>query len=241
MTKEEETILREENGKHLFLDCKKKYSDEFYERYVKNFRQPNNRKLVYRIIKRSFDIVVSFVFLVLLLVPFLIIGIIIKIDSKGPVFFKNRRVGRNGKVFFCLKFRSMGINAPAEIATSIFEDAQAYVTKVGRFLRKTSIDELPQLFNVFVGQMSIVGYRPLVPSERNCNDMRNKLGVFDMRPGISGYSQVQGRDDVYYKNKAIMDAFYVCNAGIIMDVKILFASVFVVINKKGNKDSTSFE
>lgn len=236
MTKEEETILSTKNVKHLFLDCKKKYSDEFYERYVENFKHPKKRKLVYRIVKRSFDIVVSFISLVLLLIPFFIIGIIIKIDSKGPVFFKSRRVGMNRKVFYCLKFRSMSINAPAEMATSVFEDAHSYVTRVGRLLRKTSIDELPQLFNVFAGQMSIIGYRPLVPTEENCNEMREKLGVFRMRPGISGFAQVHGRDDVYYKNKAIMDAHYVSNACIGMDISLVFKSVLVVLSKKGNED-----
>ena len=129
----------------------------------------------------------------------------------------------------------MKTTAPAEMATSIFSDSQSYITRFGRFLRKTSIDELPQLINVLLGQMSIIGYRPLVPTEKNCNDMRDKLCVFSMRPGISGFAQVHGRDDVYYKNKAIMDAYYVQNAGIAMDMKLLWGSVVVALTGKGNE------
>ena len=223
------------NNNKLLIDYNKQYSDSFYEEYIESFEKNTKSRWFYRFVKRGFDIFSSFILISILIVPFIIIGIIIKCDSKGPMIFKNRRVGRNGKIFNCLKFRSMSTEAPKEESTSSGK-AEQYITKVGRFIRKTSIDELPQLFNVFIGQMSIIGYRPLVPTEEKCNDMRNSLGVFKMRPGISRYSQVNGRDDVYYKNKAIMDAYYVKNASIFLDIKLMFQTVAVVLWGKSNWD-----
>lgn len=242
MNQAENKILNKENlnNTEIQINYKVKYSDAFYEQYIANFEPNKKSKWIYCFIKRTFDIFVSFVCITILLIPFLIIGIIIKCDSKGPMIFKNRRVGKNGRIFNCLKFRSMSKEAPAEVATSL-DSTDLYITRVGKFLRKTSIDELPQLFNVLVGQMSLIGYRPLVPTEEKCNKMREQLGVFSMRPGISGYSQVKGRDDVYYKNKAIMDAYYVKNASIGFDIKLLFSSVFVVLGGKSNWDKTSKE
>ena len=222
------------------FDYTKKYDDEFYEKYISDFEQNKKKRYFYRFIKRLFDIVVSFIALVILFIPFLIISLVIRIDSKGPAIFKNRRVGRKGKIFKCWKFRSMSTEAPEEKATSL-GGTDLYITKVGKFIRKTSIDELPQLFNVLVGKMSIIGYRPLVPTEEKCNKMREQLGVFTMRPGISGYAQVHGRDDVYYKNKAIMDAYYVKNASIWLDLKLIFESVGVVFGGKSNWDKTNEE
>ena len=238
----EETIILEQlqtNGKPC-MDYEKKYSEEFYEEYIKNFQKGTRKKYFYRFMKRTFDIFVSGLSLLFLLIPFIIIAIAIKCDSKGPIIFKNRRVGKNGKIFNCLKFRSMFTSAPSEVATSIGQ-VDCYITKVGRFLRRTSIDELPQLLNVFIGQMSIIGYRPLVPTEVNCNNMRMQLNVFEMKPGISGYAQVHGRDKVYYKNKAIMDAYYVKNASLLMDISLVFSSVMVVLKREGNDDKASDE
>lgn len=217
------------------IDYAFQYSDKFYDLYVQNFEPGKKKKYFYRAIKRLFDIFVSFILILLLLIPFAIIAIVIKCDSKGPVIFKNRRVGYKGKVFNCLKFRSMATEAPSEVATSL-GGTDAYITKVGKFLRKTSLDELPQLFNVFAGQMSLVGYRPLVTTEEKCNEMRKQLDVFKMRPGITGYSQVKGRDDVYYKNKAILDSYYVKNASLWFDFKIMLATVNVVSLGKSNWD-----
>lgn len=237
MTQEERLILSDENRKKLTLNYKQKYSDDFYNTYLSNFHVSVKRRVVFNVVKRLFDFLVSLFSLLLLLIPFLIIGIIIKIDSKGPVFFLSRRIGKNGKSFNCLKFRSMVLSAPPDKATSVFTNAQSYVTRVGHFLRKTSIDELPQLINVLLGQMSIIGYRPLVLSEINCNGMRKEMGVFQMRPGITGLAQVSGRDDVYYKNKAIFDAYYVQNAGICLDLCILFKTILMVSSGKGNQDN----
>lgn len=236
MFNDESLILEKVNsGKGFPVDYKTKYSDNFYNNFIFTYKQNTKKRYFYRFMKRFFDIFVSFFALLFLLLPFAIIAIAIKCDSKGPVIFKNRRVGRYGKIFNCLKFRSMATSAPAEVATSV-GGVDSYITKVGRFLRKTSLDELPQLWNVLIGQMSIIGYRPLVPTEENCNNMRMKLGVFEMKPGISGYAQVHGRDNVYYKNKALMDAFYAKNASIAMDFSLIWGSLMIVLKREGNDD-----
>ena len=211
-----------------------KYTDEFYQEYVKNFKPSEKKKIFYRLIKRTFDFIASFLALIILSPFMLIIAIAIKCDSKGPVIFKQKRVGKNGKEFNFYKFRSMRIDAPHDCATSVFDSPEKYITKVGKFLRKTSLDEIPQLFCVFCGNMSIIGYRPLVLTEENCNKMREELGVFKMRPGISGYAQVHGRDEVYYKNKAILDAEYVKKASLWLDLKLIFQTVAVVLKREGN-------
>lgn len=221
-------------SKDLTIDYTKEYSDEFYDEYILNFKQNPKRRLFYRLVKRCFDFFSSLLGIIILSPIFIIFAIAIKIESKGPVFFKQKRVGIYGKEFTCLKFRSMRIDAPKNCATSLLENPEQYITKVGKFMRKTSIDELPQLFCVLIGTMSVIGYRPLVVTEEKCNDMREKLGVFKMRPGISGYAQVHGRDDVYYKNKAIMDAYYVKKASIWFDVKLMFQTVACVFSRRGN-------
>ena len=217
------------------------HSDTYYEQYIQNFVPNEKKRLFYRFVKRSFDIIVSFLLLVLLSPIMLIIAIAIKCDSKGSVIFKQQRMGRNGKTFYCYKFRSMRIDAPHDCATSLLENPEQYQTRVGRFLRKTSLDELPQIWCVFIGTMSFIGYRPLVLTEEKCNEMRRRLGVFAARPGISGYAQVQGRDDVYYKNKAILDAEYVKKASLWLDLKLMFQTVAVVFNRDGNKDDAKTE
>ena len=212
------------------------HSDTYYEEYIENFVPNKKKRLFYRFVKRSFDIVVSLLMLIVLSPIMLIVAIAIKCDSKGSVIFKQKRMGRSGKTFFCYKFRSMRTDAPRDCATSRLENPEQYQTRVGRFLRKTSLDELPQLWCVFVGSMSIIGYRPLVLTEEKCNEMRRRLNVFSMRPGISGYAQVHGRDDVYYKNKAILDAEYVKKASLWFDLKLMFQTVWVVLKRKGNRD-----
>ena len=213
-----------------------KHSDAYYEQYIENFVPNKKKRLFYRFVKRSFDIVVSLLMLIVLAPLMLIIAIGIKCDSKGSVIFKQKRMGRNGKTFYCYKFRSMRTDAPSDCATSRLENPEQYQTRFGRILRKTSLDELPQLWCVFVGSMSFIGYRPLVLTEEKCNEMRSRLNVFSMRPGISGYAQVHGRDDVYYKNKAILDAEYVKKASPWFDFKLMVQTVAVVLKREGNND-----
>lgn len=217
------------------LDYKKQYSNETYAEYICSFKRNEKSRLGYRFVKRTVDIIVSLVALIVLSPIFLILAIIIKLDSKGPVIFKQARIGKNGKKFMCYKFRSMKTSAPSNCPTNDIEDLDGQVTKVGKIIRRLSADELPQLFCCLIGTMSLIGYRPLIPEETECNEMREALGVFVMRPGITGYAQVVGRDDVYYKNKAILDAEYVKNASIAFDIKILFQTIGVVLSHKGAK------
>ena len=213
------------------------HSDEYYNAYVANFEQNSKKKLFYKFFKRFFDILVSFICLIIFSPLMLLVAIAIKCDSKGPVIFKQPRMGKNNKPFMCYKFRSMRTDAPKNMATSLLTDPQQYQTKVGRFIRKLSLDELPQFWNVFIGTMSFIGYRPLVLTEEKCNEMRNNLGVFKARPGISGYAQVLGRDEVYYKNKAILDAIYVKKSSLWFDIKLVFKTVAVVLKRDGNNDN----
>ena len=219
------------------FDCEKKYPDAFYEQYIENFQPNGKKRRAYKFFKRLFDFTASLLGLIILSPIMLAIAIAIKCDSKGPVIFRQQRVGKGGKPFNCYKFRSMRTDTPHDCATSILEHPEQYYTRVGAFLRKTSLDELPQLWCCVCGTMSVIGYRPLVLTEKNCNGMRERLGVFEMRPGISGYSQVHGRDDVYYKNKAIMDAEYVKHATFWGDIKLIFETVAVVLKRKGNADN----
>ena len=184
-----------ELAKNKNFDYNYKYSDEEYERYIADFKQNPRKKLLFRFIKRSFDFFTSLFMLILLSPLFLLLAIIIKIDDPhGPVFFKQKRMGRNGKVFNCYKFRSMKTTAPKDMATSVMGDPTQHYTRVGKIMRKLSIDELPQLWCTMIGTMSLIGPRPLVLSEENCNNMRLKLGALRMRPGITGYAQVHGRE-----------------------------------------------
>lgn len=231
----DEVILEEEYVAGEPFDHTVKHSDTYYEQYIENFVPNKKKRLFYRFVKRSFDIIVSLLMLIVLFPIMLVIAIAIKCDSKGSVIFKQKRMGKNGKIFYCYKFRSMRTDAPSDCATSLLENSEQYQTRLGRILRKTSLDELPQLWCVLVGSMSIIGYRPLVLTEKKCNEMRRRLNVFSVRPGISGYAQVHGRDDVYYKNKAILDAEYVKKASLWLDLKLMFQTVAVVLGRRGAK------
>ena len=146
-------------------------------------------------------------------------------------------MGKGFKPFKCWKFRSMAVEAPHDVASNDLKQASSYVTKVGKFIRKTSIDELAQLFNILSGKMSIISYRPIILTEDKLNNMRNELGVFNIKPGITGFAQVHGRDNVTYRNKALMDAYYVKHASLWLDFKLIFGSAFVILTKKGNRDN----
>ena len=211
-----------------------RYDDEFYEKYVQDFRRCQKRKLFFRIVKRAFDFCFALFLLVLLLPVMLLISLAILLDSRGPILFKQQRVGKNGKPFCCYKFRTMKRGAPRDLPSSQVSAQEGHVTRVGSVLRRWSLDELPQLFCCLVGTMSFIGPRPLVLSEVNCHRMREELGVYRMRPGITGLAQVSGRDNVYYKNKAILDAQYVRDASLGMDIRLLALTVAVVLTGTGN-------
>jgi O-antigen biosynthesis protein WbqP len=188
---------------------------------------------VYLAVKRCFDIVVALMVGLFLLLPMLVIALIIKLDSPGPALFKQERMGKDGKVFTIYKFRSMRLDAPSEMASREFSDSSAYITKFGAFIRRTSLDELPQLINILNGTMSWVGYRPVCLTETELNELRRQRGVFAVRPGLTGLAQVRGRDNVSPQDKAEMDAEYVEKCGVKMDLWCLLRTVTVVFSGEG--------
>ena len=191
------------------------------------------RKPVYHVVKRCFDVVASLVALVVLAVPMLLIALLIRLDSKGPALFRQQRMGKGGKSFVIYKFRTMRIEAPSDRATGEFAEADTYITKIGGFLRRFSLDELPQLLNVLGGSMSIVGYRPICLTETELNERRTQRGVFSVKPGITGLAQVSGRDNISMEEKVELDAKYVRERSFGLDLWCIFRTVVVVITGEG--------
>ena len=183
--------------------------------------------------KRVLDILLSFMAISVLLVPMLVIALVIKLDSKGPVIFKQKRVGKGKKTFYILKFRTMRIDTPHDAPTHQLSDPQKWITKVGRFLRKTSLDELPQIFNIFTGQMSIIGPRPALWNQFDLIEERDKYGANDVRPGLTGWAQINGRDELEIPVKAKLDGEYIQKLSFFFDIKCLFGTVFSVLRKDG--------
>ena len=181
--------------------------------------------------KRFFDFTVSLLVILALLPVFLIIGIIIAIDAGNPVIYKQYRVGKDNKLFYIYKFRTMKNNTRLA-ATKDLTEADSVITKSGRFLRKTSLDELPQLFNVLKGDMSFVGPRPLIPEEKEIRQIRKDYGIYSVRPGITGWAQVNGRDMLSDEEKALFDKEYIDKQSILLDIKILFKTVLVVLKRE---------
>lgn len=191
--------------------------------------------MIYIRVKRVIDIVVSLFAILLLLPLYAIISIVVKIDSPGPIIFKQKRSGINKKVFTVYKFRTMRTETPKYCATRDLKNRNYYVTNVGHFLRKTSLDEIPQLFNILKGDMSFIGPRPVVITETDLIDEREKYGVNDIMPGLTGYAQVNGRDDIGVKRKAKLDAYYKKHINLLLDMSIFFKTIFVVLKKDGIK------
>lgn len=188
--------------------------------------------------KRIGDIFVSLIAIVVLAIPMLLIAALVKLTSKGPVFFRQVRYGKNSRPFTMVKFRSMAADAPEKANKDFSQDAMArYVTPLGRFLRKSSLDELPQLFNVLAGKMSLIGPRPLASTDALVLQLRKQNGADQVRPGITGLAQVNGRNEVSDEDKAAFDAEYARRCSLIFDIRILIESVVVVIQQRGiNKD-----
>ncbi len=176
---------------------------------MKNQARRAAERSPYLFLKRLLDVVFSLLLLILLAFPMSIIGIAVGLSSRGGVIFRQMRIGREGKPFICYKFRTMVRHAPPERPSSAFDDVARYVTPVGRFLRKTSLDELPQLWNVLRGDMSLVGPRPLIGAEQGVHSLRAEHGVYRVRPGMTGLAQVMGRDRLGDSEKAAFDARYV--------------------------------
>lgn len=210
-----------------------KYHVDFGEYYV---RMTDKQKR-YLVVRSVIDRILAGIALIILSPLFLIVSIAQKISAPDePVFFLQKRVGKNAHCFNIIKFRTMKSSAPKNVATGDLADPQIYISRLGRFLRDTSIDELPQLANVVKGEMSLIGPRPLVYTEREIRFLRRWYGVYQVTPGITGWAQVNGRDTVDIYDKVYYDREYVQNVSLKFDLKVIWKSVLVVLGRKGVVD-----
>lgn len=181
----------------------------------------------YKIIKRAFDLISTVILFLVLVIPMIIIALLVKITSKGPFFYWSDRVGVDNEIFKMPKFRTMRADTPA-VATHLLNDPDAYLTPVGPFLRKSSLDELPQLWSVLKGDMSFVGPRPALFNQDDLIALRTEKGVHRLIPGITGWAQINGRDDIPIPKKVEFDAYYLNHRSFFLDLKILFLTFFKV-------------
>ncbi len=186
----------------------------------------------YLIFKRLLDIVFSFILLLLLALPLCLLALLIMLESDGSALFCQQRVGRNGNIFVCYKLRTMYKNAPPDRPSRELSDRQELITPLGRLLRKSSLDELPQLFNVLRGDMSLVGPRPLIPEEEEIGRIRQRCGVYSVRPGLTGLAQINGRDSLSDYDKARLDTSYTRHISLSSDASILFKTLSCVITAR---------
>lgn len=184
--------------------------------------------------KRLFDLLIATVSTVIFFIPLLIIYFSIKVNTKGNPIYWSDRVGKDNKIFKMPKFRTMIINTP-ELATNELEDPYQWLTPIGSFLRKSSLDELPQIFCVFVGKMSFVGPRPALYNQYNLIEMRTEVGVHKLLPGITGWAQINGRDTITLKKKVKYDKYYLIKKSFLFDIKILWQTIIKVISSDGVK------
>ena len=183
--------------------------------------------------KRVLDIVLSFIGIVFAAIPMLIVAVIIKLDSPGPVFFRQKRVGKNKKYFTIIKFRSMPITAPHDMPTNQLENPESMLSGFQRFERRMSIDELPQLFNILIGDMSIIGPRPALWNQEDLIAERDKYGANGVRPGLTGLAQISGRDEIAIPVKARLDGEYIEKMSFGFDCKCFFGTVVAVLKHEG--------
>lgn len=197
-----------------------------------------NRSIMYKyFFKRLIDMVLSTVGIIILIPVWIILAIAIKIDDPGPVFFRQKRIGKDKdgkKQFFQIyKYRSMKMSTPHDVPTHLLENPEQYITKVGGFLRKTSLDELPQIFNIWRGQMSIIGPRPALWNQDDLYLERTKYGANDVTPGLTGWAQINGRDELEIDVKAKLDGVYVQKMSFWFDCKCFFGTIFSVLRHDG--------
>ena len=188
---------------------------------------------MYRFVKRALDIIISFLGIALLSPLMIVIALLVVCTSKGPAFFRQNRVGAGKSVFLMYKFRSMRSDTPKNVPTHQLSDPDRFITPVGRFLRTTSLDELPQLFNILAGHMSIIGPRPALPNQYDLIAERDKYGANDIRPGLTGWAQVNGRDELPIDVKAAYDGEYCRHMSLAFDIKCFFMTIGKVISHEG--------
>lgn len=183
--------------------------------------------------KRVIDLIVSGLGILILSPVLLVLVVVIKLDSPGPILFKQKRVGLHKKHFNILKFRTMRIDTPKDTPTHLLENPEQWITKVGGFLRKTSLDELPQIFNIFAGQMSIIGPRPALWNQYDLIEERDRYGANDVLPGLTGWAQINGRDELEIPVKAKLDGEYVQKMSLWFDIKCFFGTIASVLKRDG--------
>ncbi|PFI47439.1 lipid carrier--UDP-N-acetylgalactosaminyltransferase [Bacillus cereus] len=189
--------------------------------------------------KRIMDFIISLIGLIILSPIFLLLILCIKIDSRGPVLFKQCRIGKDKSEFYILKFRTMKIDTPHDTPTHLLENPDQYITKVGRFLRKTSLDELPQIVNILKGEMSIVGPRPALWNQYDLIKERDMYNANDIRPGLTGWAQVNGRDELPINIKAKLDGEYVQKINFVFDIRVCFKTILSVAKSEGVKEGNN--
>ena len=193
------------------------HKQNFYEKYI----------------KRSLDKVLSFCGLLMLSPVLVIISIAVYINDPGPILFSQKRVGKNKELFMLHKFRSMKMSTPHDMPTHLLENPDQYITKVGKILRKTSLDELPQIWDIFVGNMSVIGPRPALWNQYDLIEERDKYGANDVIPGLTGWAQINGRDELEIDAKAKFDGDYTDNISLLFDVKCFFGTITSVLKRDG--------
>lgn len=184
-------------------------------------------------LKRIIDFILSLTGLIVLSPVFIILCLWIKLDSQGPIFFKQKRVGKNKEYFNILKFRTMYIDTPKDMPTHMLSNPDQYITKAGKFLRKTSLDELPQIINILKGEMAIIGPRPALWNQDDLIAERDKYKANDIKPGLTGWAQINGRDELEIDVKAELDGYYVKHMSFLFDVKCFFGTITSVLKSDG--------
>ncbi|MDN3451557.1 sugar transferase [Planococcus sp. APC 3906] len=191
---------------------------------------------MFSVFKRIIDFTLSLTTLVVLGIVLLILSLLIKMESPGPVFFKQRRIGKGKKEFNILKFRTMKTDAPNDMPTHLLDKPDSYITPIGKFLRKTSLDELPQLFNILKGEMSLIGPRPALWNQDDLIAERDKYKANDVLPGLTGLAQISGRDELPIEVKAKIDGEYVMKKNPVLDTEIFVKTLFSVLRRDGVKE-----
>lgn len=183
--------------------------------------------------KRLLDTVLSLLGIIVLSPLLLLLAAVIKLTSPGPVFFKQKRVGKNNVSFYIYKFRSMRIDTPKDMPTHLLENPDQYITRIGRIMRKTSLDELPQLFNIIKGNMAMIGPRPSLPNQYDLNRLRDENGASAVKPGLTGLAQISGRDELEIEVKAALDGEYVKRMSFLFDCKCFLGTIISVLKHEG--------
>lgn len=190
------------------------------------------RQKIYLPFKRMLDIIFSLLALIIFSILYIVLMIIVKCSSKGPIFFKQDRIGKNNKHFYMYKYRTMRLDAPKDVASHMLEHPERYITKVGRILRKTSLDEIPQAINILKGEMSIVGPRPALYNQEDLISLREQCSVNDIKPGLTGLAQIKGRDTLEIEQKVKYDEEYLHKFNFWFDLSIVFKTIFKAFSGK---------